>query len=74
MTLRTPASTLLALLLIAVIGACSSDDFTGVGGGMPTDVSQDADSIEVELPPVFPIQAVVITPLDTIAAVERPAM
>jgi hypothetical protein len=74
MTLRTPASTLLALLLIAAIGACSSDDFTGVGGGLPTDVSQDADSVEVELPPVFPTQAVVITPLDTIPAVERPAM
>jgi hypothetical protein len=69
-----PASTLIVLLLIAAIGACSSDDFTGVGGGLPTDVSQDADSIEVELPPVYPSDVVVITPLDTVAAVERPAM
>lgn len=74
MTLRNHAPVLIAFLLTAGIAACSSDDFTGVGGDLPTDVSQDADSIEVDLPPVFPTQAVVITPLDTVPAVERPAM
>lgn len=74
MTFRIPAPTLFLLLMIAAIGACSSDDFTGVGGDLPTDVSQDADSIEVELPPVYPTDAVVITPLDTVPATERPAM
>jgi hypothetical protein len=41
---------------------------------MPTDVSQDPDSLEVQLPPIFPALAVVITPLDTIPVEERPAL
>jgi hypothetical protein len=41
---------------------------------MPTDVSQDPDSLEVQLPPIFPAVAVVITPLDTLPVEERPAM
>jgi hypothetical protein len=73
MTLRFPAA-LTLLLAAAAIGACSSDDFTNVGGDLPTDVSQDADSLEVQLPPVYPTEVAVITPLDTIPAVERPAL
>ena len=78
MVFRSPGSRpVLPLALIGVLAfaaACSSDNFSGVGGSMPTDVSQDPDSLEVELPPIFPTVTVVITPLDTIPAEERPAL
>ena len=67
-----PVLTLGLISVLAFAGACSSDNFGSVGGTMPTDVSQD--SIEIDLPPIFPVVAAVITPLDTIPVEERPAM
>lgn len=67
------ARTLLIPLAAALaLASCSSDEFSGVGGSLPTDVSQD--SLEVPLGPVYPTAAVVITPLDTVAGPERPAL
>jgi hypothetical protein len=62
----------LLLAAIAAIGACSSDDFSGVGGSLPTDVSQD--SLEILLPPVYLEAFAVVTPIDTVPGPERPAL
>jgi hypothetical protein len=69
-----PVLILALISALALAGACSSDNFGVVGGSMPTDVSQDQDSIEIDLPPIYPVIAEVVTPLDTIPVEERPAL
>ncbi len=62
----------LIAVAVAVAAGCSSDNWSEVGGSLPTDISQD--SLKIELPPIFPVLAEVLTPLDTIPAIEREAL